>query len=374
MYCEVFLGVKRNSPCWCGSGKKYKKCHMIRDSLDPLNRRDLENHSKAQRSRKECCVRDIFPGECDRKIVNAHTISKSGCLKDIAVNSHVMGTNSSLSMLIKNNGNIEIGKVGINKASTFTGFCKFHDKRIFSPIEDRCIVPDLEQLFLLSYRGFCRELFLKEQNKNTANLMKEADRGMNELNQFLIQSEASQFDSGVNLALRDLINIKSRLDDILVSSRFDELNHCVLELNCIPKILVSAMIVPELDFRGNVLKILGLDNEEYEYLMFNCISYDNKGCFIFSWLQCDDGICDKFLDALVSLEYRKIQDALVRFCYSFSENVWASPSWWDSLDDNNKNTILARVNDGLSEPRSNSCLIDGGRDYDAFSISNIKLF
>lgn len=24
----------RNDPCWCGSGKKYKKCHMAADQSD----------------------------------------------------------------------------------------------------------------------------------------------------------------------------------------------------------------------------------------------------------------------------------------------------------------------------------------------------
>ena len=24
--------VGRNDPCWCGSGKKYKKCHLGKDS------------------------------------------------------------------------------------------------------------------------------------------------------------------------------------------------------------------------------------------------------------------------------------------------------------------------------------------------------
>ncbi len=23
--------IGRNDPCWCGSGKKYKKCHLIED-------------------------------------------------------------------------------------------------------------------------------------------------------------------------------------------------------------------------------------------------------------------------------------------------------------------------------------------------------
>lgn len=40
---------KRNDPCWCGSGEKYKKCHMSQD------RRDLERKKERDESaRKEC--------------------------------------------------------------------------------------------------------------------------------------------------------------------------------------------------------------------------------------------------------------------------------------------------------------------------------
>ena len=27
--------VGRNDPCWCGSGKKYKKCHLLEDEKNP---------------------------------------------------------------------------------------------------------------------------------------------------------------------------------------------------------------------------------------------------------------------------------------------------------------------------------------------------
>ncbi len=28
---EVEKDLGRNEPCWCGSGKKYKKCHLFED-------------------------------------------------------------------------------------------------------------------------------------------------------------------------------------------------------------------------------------------------------------------------------------------------------------------------------------------------------
>ncbi|TXR53968.1 SEC-C metal-binding domain-containing protein [Reinekea thalattae] len=98
----------RNKPCWCGSGKKYKKCHLIREEQDSLTRRELEDYAKNQKSKKVCSVNNLYPDDCSKKIINAHTISKSGSLKEISENGHVMGAKPSLSGLIKSNGKLEL--------------------------------------------------------------------------------------------------------------------------------------------------------------------------------------------------------------------------------------------------------------------------
>ncbi len=28
--------IGRNNPCWCGSGKKFKECHLDRDKQEPV--------------------------------------------------------------------------------------------------------------------------------------------------------------------------------------------------------------------------------------------------------------------------------------------------------------------------------------------------
>lgn len=360
----------RNKPCWCGSGKKYKKCHLIREQQAPLTRGDLEAHSKQLKSKKVCSVKNLFNEECSSNIINAHTISKSGSLKEISENGHVMGTKPSLSSLIKNEGKLTLEKVGINKASTFTGFCSVHDKNIFSPLEDEEITLSDKQLFLLAYRGFCRELFCKEQNKDTASLIKQSDRGQDQMLQAMIQGFAGAYDSGVDLAMRDLGHIKKEMDLILVNEDYSRINHCIFEFDSTPKILVSAMITPEMDFQGNDLQRLGLQDEVYEYIFFNCISYENKGCFVFSWLASNEKYCDKFVDSLLKLGNEQVSDALVRFCYSFSENTWASPSWWNSLSEEARDSIGKRLMHGtpmaIHPPK---CLVDDGYKYKAMSIN-----
>jgi hypothetical protein len=42
----------RNDPCWCGSGKKYKHCHMKSDSADGNGKSDQKAPAGATQARQ----------------------------------------------------------------------------------------------------------------------------------------------------------------------------------------------------------------------------------------------------------------------------------------------------------------------------------
>jgi SEC-C motif-containing protein len=52
---EVALG--RNDPCWCGSGKKYKRCHLGKDSAE-----QREANYAAQFAARQRQAGGIVPG------------------------------------------------------------------------------------------------------------------------------------------------------------------------------------------------------------------------------------------------------------------------------------------------------------------------
>ena len=52
---EVALG--RNDTCWCGSGKKYKKCHL---KSDQLNR--VESSYSSQMTARQRMAEGVMPG------------------------------------------------------------------------------------------------------------------------------------------------------------------------------------------------------------------------------------------------------------------------------------------------------------------------
>ena len=93
----------RNEPCWCGSGIKYKKCHLNKKDLSP----DIWGADKALRkdfSRKTCLIPKEHKIPCDGVIVKAHTIPKSGSLTQISRNGHVYGYRPSVIEIKKAHG------------------------------------------------------------------------------------------------------------------------------------------------------------------------------------------------------------------------------------------------------------------------------
>ena len=62
---EAFVNARRNDPCPCGSGKKYKKCCLAKDEAEALRRkleRDRDKQSSAGDQCRERVVRRTLLG------------------------------------------------------------------------------------------------------------------------------------------------------------------------------------------------------------------------------------------------------------------------------------------------------------------------
>ncbi len=64
--------IGRNDPCWCGSGKKFKKCHLNRADQPKIPISEVLSESKKAFSSKYC----LHPDKscCSGNIILAHTI------------------------------------------------------------------------------------------------------------------------------------------------------------------------------------------------------------------------------------------------------------------------------------------------------------
>ena len=89
---------------------------------------------------KEC----VFPerNKCT-KIIQAHSIQKNKILNHIATNGYVKSYDNIKSLFTR-----DLELIGIKNASTFFGFCNFHDTILFSEIENNDYNESKEQNFL----------------------------------------------------------------------------------------------------------------------------------------------------------------------------------------------------------------------------------
>ena len=355
----------RNQPCWCGSGKKYKKCHLNRESQQNSAHIDAFEVEKNFTKEKRCSVHEELQNQCTKKIIKAHTVSKSSSLKEISENGHVLGLKHGLQNLMKNNGKYLLDKIGINQASTFTGFCSKHDKEIFAPIEDIDFTSTPEQCFLLTYRPIAREQYVKDSQESLFDFIRESDKGQKLTEQIAIQSLKEHLKSNNDLTINDLSYIKSKLDKIFLGKNYKKITHHIFSLASIPKIMASSVLAVEFDFLGNRIQTLDKNKKCPDYMIINIFSSNGNGFFVISALGEHEVATGKFIKSLLGLEENEIGDAITRFIVSYCENFYVAPKWWRELKEESQVNFLQRIFYGIDKEMPHDALINDGITFGA---------
>lgn len=346
--------------CWCGSGKKYNKCHQNRSKEKPLMEHEIQAAQKKKFGKRYCLHPNASPQNCQGNIVKAHTIQRGGGLTNIAQNGHVYTCGYAKSNSGSQNRQFGVELIGINLASTFTGFCSYHDNQIFSPIEDHTFQSNQEHTFLLGYRAVCNEIFMKRAALELVPFYKTLDRGKDIFEQMQLQHDISAWEAGIKLSLRELEPLKTSYDDALLRSDYLGEHYYVVRFDRTPDVLCSGTVQPDYDFDGNFLQDWGNENAVLEHVTFSLIAANNGGgAAVFSWLGNSDA-AKKLIQSLNSLPDDQLPHAVVRFTFEYFENSYFSPIWWDNLGSSVRDMFLARQLSTFATQRNPACLRDDG--------------
>ena len=341
--------IGRNDRCWCGSGIKYKKCHLNRSSQEPIKLWEAGKDFRDIFSFAICSSPTSFRKECSAQIIRAHTVPKSSSLKAIAKNGHVYGLKFTLENIRKYGGRLEPELIGVNQASTFTGFCKVHDNRIFEPIEKYEFKGTQKQCFLLAYRAFSRECYAKIAMSNlTSNLMPDLDKGCSEEAQQFIQIRSFLMNIGATSALKDNKFHKNRFDSMLESQSYGDCCAVIFEFNKPPPVMASGSVNPDFDFNGNRIQDLG-DFEVVPDLLSMSSFYDGKkGFIVMTWLNYCSAAPQKLVKSLLDKPETELETYLVQYMFKNFENCFISPDWWETINAANKQAIIDLIIDRAS--------------------------
>src|SRR4051812_15182368 len=103
----------RNDPCWCTSGRKYKKCHLDADESSSSDRQRFRGEL-VDAIRSPGCMHPHAPSGCSNRS-RAHTISRAAALSALAENGHVVELAPDLAQLVRDAPKGDVRLVGINE-------------------------------------------------------------------------------------------------------------------------------------------------------------------------------------------------------------------------------------------------------------------
>lgn len=350
----------RNDPCWCGSGKKYKKCHIDRQGQAAVKPWEVDAHFRKRSSKGECLHVGATPGSvCGQPAIGSHTVVRK-MLKRIARKGHVYHQSATIQDLEKTQGKLQVKLIGVNDASVLPMFCEPHDSGAFSPLEQASFTGSKEQCFLLGYRALCHEFTKKRYNLNSVPVLKGFDRGKALPEQAKIQTLLSAFGKAYEASVRDLEVHKQKFESMLLAGDYSKLQGYLVTFADKPEVLCAGGLFPECDFAGQPLQYLGDFSKTLDQITFSLIATEQDGAFIFVWHMSSDASCRKLAASLDALSDAELPHAIVRFVFEFCENRYFNPDWWDRADQKTRDALMSRFEIAAASDklRAATCLLD----------------
>jgi SEC-C motif-containing protein len=353
-------GHLRNAPCWCGSGKKYKKCHLNRETAQPPNIFSVAQQQRKLFQRKQC-LHPEAPAACKGAIVRAHTVRRRADLATIARDGHVYQGRADPGTLLRTGGRVEAQLIGIREASTFLGFCEGHDAATFAALETRSFAATAEQCFLLAYRALSKELYLKAAQLDSSSLLRDADKGRSVALQLAVQHEVEVMEAAAAESLSNLNHHKSLFDADLLASNYSNIRFTVFNLDRPPELVCGGVTEPHYSFAGRQLQHMDqLGLERWDLVSFSLLATETGGAAVFAWRSNSDTSARALVDSLLALKKKLQPHALVRFALEHFENTFLAPSWWEGLTPATRKALEIRMSHGASPmfPRESDNLTD----------------
>ena len=363
--------------CPCGSGLKYKKCHLDRESAAPIPYHESAKDLLRLRVGEQKCLHPMSGnGSCSAKVIEAHSISRNAALSKIARNHKVYQIDDNPFTISKAEGEPQLKLEYIKSATTFTGFCSAHDSNLFRPIDHGGITPTREQAFLLHYRSLCREVYVKRPTLETNELLRDADRGKPVAFQEMVQGLVTARGVSLKDALNQLAKDKAACDQALTTRDFTMLQGAFVRFRKTPALGCAGYSQPTFDFAGNEIQDIEDMSRPFLNLSFTLLPDDVGGVAVFSWLPEADSVCRPFVQSFMALDDDRKSDALVLYIFDSFENFAAEPTWWETLPDDAKNELRMNALNGtdIALWYDSATLIPGATRYADWEVETTGWF
>lgn len=312
------------------------------------------DRKRKQAFTRKYCLHPTAPNGCSPTSGAAHTVQRALIVRHLAEKQHVIrfeyDTNPRLSgMLVKPE------KVGVNKATTFYGFCQRHDNDLFRPLETEEFTFGEEQIALLGFRAFSKDVYGKEAELDfnemvIDHLRKQADKrvSMVELRNLYLKN-----------ARRSLREAWSKFGQMVTSCSTQSLRYWSVLFDSVPIYFACSTHLPEWDFDGNAIQS-ALSLNRSQGLAFSSLAAGGQSAAVFCWHESDDTACLPFIRSLARVEHSRLANRIISMAFEIGENVIFRETWWRKLSRRDKDLIMRRVPSGFAMERTAYSFADHG--------------
>ncbi|WP_272459585.1 hypothetical protein [Polyangium jinanense] len=233
--------------------------------------------------------------------------------------------------------------MGINRASTFTGFCARHDSALFAPLETDEFRCTPEQAHRLLYRPVAHELYKKIAQQRSTAVFRDIDRGRDYADQVIVQQWCDHRSLGTDAAIRHLAELKAMLDEELARQQYEKMRALIIDLDRTPDVLCAGVTQPDFSFDGVLLQDLSDTIRPALSVGFNILATSTGGMVVFVWHSEMGGPARRLLDSLIRLPVQEIPHAAIRFAFENFENLYLRPEWWEGLGRQHRERLTERM-------------------------------
>ncbi len=289
---------------------------------------------------KGCFIDDK---ECS-EVVKAHSIQNNRVLNELSENGHVLTSEVNEESILENL-KMKFKPTGRRKATTFPGFCGYHDQLIFRSIELIEYSPEnSKQNFLYALRALAREYQVKKSahymigeilglinNNKFEEINPRYKKNENFMDEVIVNDLRHYYFSYLNGsedALERLELFRERMKKNLINDEYGELITDTIVLEKRGYLAVSSITMLEEDLNGRVINNIGDLSYPLAPLFINVFPQGNKTFVLLSHFKRNSNRYKFIRNDLMKRNIDEIEVIISNIILSNCENFALSPSWW----------------------------------------------
>ncbi len=244
--------------------------------------------------------------------------------------------------------------IGKKQATTFNGFCGYHDTVLFRPIEEKNYIGEKEQEFLFAYRALAKEYCTKRHCYNFISTILTLinDHRITELESYFpeikensdivhnLLSIYSPMIDGLDSEIRTLEKYKASMRINILNKDYHSIRTTVFRFPTESRIAVSSLVNIVYDLEGNRINDLKNPKGKRSPCFLTIFPQEGQTYILFSYfnkMKNDYGFISNQIVSM-SIEEQKciVSNIIVQYC----EDVVFSPELWYSFSEKKQDSYL----------------------------------